>query len=313
MDDLSSSPSRRVCRSAPGEARADRDDLETIVLDRISIGAITLAVLLLGFAGAPAFAGEMKFPDWEGQWRNPRELQNSIDGPKGYAWDITKPMGLRQEAPLTLEYQAIFEASVKDQAKGGQGNSKGASCILPGMPKVMSFSEPVEVRIRPAVTYFLPQRYPPRRIYTDGREMPADTPPTFGGYSLGKWIDDNGDGRYDVLEVETRNFKGPRVFESSGLPLHEDNQTIVKERIYLDKDDNDLMHDDVTTIDHALTRPWTVDKKYIRDRDPKWVEANCHGINNHVFIGAEDYFLSTDGELMPVRKGQPPPDLQNFR
>jgi hypothetical protein len=34
---------------------------------------------------------------------------------------------------------------------------------------------------------------------------------------------------------ETRNLKGPGSFDASGIPLHEDNQTVVKERIYLDK------------------------------------------------------------------------------
>ena len=47
--------------------------------------------------------------------------------------------------------------------------------------------------------------------------------------------DEGGSGRYDVIEVETRGLKGPRVFDSTGLPLHKDNQTIVKERIYQDK------------------------------------------------------------------------------
>jgi hypothetical protein len=28
--------------------------------------------------------------------------------------------------------------------------------------------------------------------------------PTYAGYSIGKWIDTDGDGRYDTLEVETR-------------------------------------------------------------------------------------------------------------
>jgi hypothetical protein len=32
----------------------------------------------------------------------------------------------------------------------------------------------------------------------------------FEGYSIGKWVDEDGDGRYDVLEVETRALKGPR-------------------------------------------------------------------------------------------------------
>ena len=57
------------------------------------------------------------------------------------------------------------------------------------------------------------------------------------GYSIGRWVDENGDGTYDALEVETRYFKGPRAFEASGLPLHKDNKTIIKERIYLDKAD----------------------------------------------------------------------------
>jgi hypothetical protein len=29
-------------------------------------------------------------------------------------------------------------------------------------------------------------------------------------------------------------------------------------------------------------------------------------------IGGEAYFLSADGRLMPIRKGQPPPDLHYF-
>ncbi len=49
----------------------------------------------------------------------------------------------------------------------------------------------------------------------------------------------------------------------TGLPLHEDNQTIVKERLYLDKNNKDILHDEVTTIDNAFTRPWTVDKHYV--------------------------------------------------
>jgi hypothetical protein len=32
------------------------------------------------------------------------------------------------------------------------------------------------------------------------------------GYSIVKWIDEDGDSKYDVLEAETRYFKGPRMF-----------------------------------------------------------------------------------------------------
>ena len=54
-----------------------------------------------------------------------------------------------------------------------------------------------------------------RRIVTDGRAWPAELEPTFLGHSIGKWIDTDGDGRYDVLEVETRGLRGPRAFDAS--------------------------------------------------------------------------------------------------
>jgi hypothetical protein len=151
-----------------------------------------------------------------------------------------------------------------------------------------------------------------RRIYTDGRDWPTNVTPTLQGYSIGKWIDTDGDGRYDVLEIETRNMKGPRAFEPSGLPLHKDDQTVVKERIFLDRNP-DILLDEITTVDNALTRPWTVTKRYRRERNPIWVENNCNENNPHIMIGQETYYLSADGYLMPSKKGQAPPDLRYFQ
>ena len=278
-----------------------------IALARRRLAAMTsAAVFLLALAGAPARGGDMKYPDWESQWRNPTA------GRGGNPWDPTKPMGLAQQAPLTPEYQAIFEASLRDQANGGQGNNFRAACMLSGMPRIMSLAAPMEILIRPAVTLLVFQNALPRRIYTDGRAWPTDEPPSFQGYSVGKWTDQDRDGAYHALEAETRNFTGPRALESTGLPLHKDNETVVQERIFLDPDDSDLLHDVVTTIDHAFTRPWTVDKTYVRERDPKWLEYNCQEANNHIFIGLEEYLLSADGKLMPAKRDQQPPDLRYF-
>jgi len=152
-------------------------------------------------------------------------------------------------------------------------------------------------------------------VFTDGRDWPKTIEPTFGGYSIGRWIDEEGSGRYSVLEVETRVFKGPRVYDTTGLPLHRDNQSIFKERLHLDRADSNILHDEVTVFDHALTRPWTVDKRYVRDPDPlaEWPESICPEYNAQVFIGKNNYFLSADGFLMPSRKGQAAPDLRYFK
>ena len=40
--------------------------------------------------------------------------------------------------------------------------------------------------------------------------------------------------------------------------------------------------------------------------------TGCAADDQHVIIGKEDYMLSADGLLMPVRKDQPPPDLRKF-
>jgi hypothetical protein len=151
------------------------------------------------------------------------------------------------------------------------------------------------------------------RIYTDGRGFPKGEEATWSGYSIGKWLDTDSDGRFDALEVETRNFKGPRVYEASGIPLHSDNESIVHERITLDKQNNDLLRYEITTVDHALTRPWTVLKTFRREHNVLWSEDQCSENNNHVVVGKEFYFLSGDGYLMPTRKDQPPPDTRYFR
>jgi hypothetical protein len=186
------------------------------------------------------------------------------------------------------------------------------------MPRAVNGYGEYEFVVTPYTTYILVQHIDDdRRIFTDGRDWPANIEPTFLGYSIGRWIDTRGAGRYDLLEVETRGpFKSPRTFDSGGAPLHQDGQTIVKERIYLDAADPNLLHNEVTVIDHALTRPWTVHKTYGREpnkEQPVWNENNCGEYNNHVKIGNEGYMLSADGFLMPAKKDQPPPDLRYFK
>lgn len=269
---------------------------------RSSVVAVALAALCAGVVSVQAF-DESKYPDWSGEWRL---------GPPT-KWDPSKPPGRGQEAPLTPEYQAIFEANLADQAAGGQGTDPTYICIPDGMPRAMNVVFPMEIVITPKTSYIMIEYLSMlRRIYTDDRDWPKDQEPAFMGYSIGRWIDEEGTGRYNLLEVETRNMKGPRTFDPSGIPLHKDNQTVVKERIYLDKTNPDILHDEITTIDHALTRSWTVMKNYRRVRKPIWIEAVCMESNPHVRIGKENYMMSADGYLMPAKKDQPPPDLRYF-
>jgi hypothetical protein len=274
------------------------------MLYRSSIGAMTLAGVL-GLANAALAFDESKYPDFSGQWRRPPGV--------GIQWDPAKRFGLDQQPPLTPEYRAVWEASMADQAAGGQGNDAPSRCVPYGMPRMMSTIFPMEIVITPKTTHLLSEYTMPRRIYTDGREFPKEIEPGFNGYSIGKWVDENGDGRYDVLEIETRGLKGPRSYEASGLPFHADNETVLKERLFIDKANPDILHDEITSFDHSLTRPWTVTKNFVRDHNPIWFQNHCSEDNRHVQIGAEDYFISIDGYLMPAKKDQAPPDLKYFK
>jgi hypothetical protein len=273
------------------------------MLCRSSIGAAALAAALcIAIAGAGAHDAT-KYPDWSGLW----------DRIGGGSFDPSKRGGRAQQPPLTTEYQAVWGANLAEESAGGQYYNTQARCLPGGMPRMMVMYQPMEIIITTDITYLHVGLFNElRRIYTDGRDWPGTITPTFSGYSIGRWIDEDGDGRYDVLEIETRGLKGPRIFDPSGIPLHDDNQTIVKERLSLDKVDPEIMRDEITTFDHALTRPWTVTRSYHRDRNPVWMEDVCAENNKYVFIGKETYTLSADGLLMPTKKDQPPPDLRYF-
>jgi hypothetical protein len=277
------------------------------MLDRKHKGRLTIAILVSVLATAvPALADESKYPDWSGQWfrtygGNPR-------------YDQTKPIR-KQEAPLKPEYQARFEASIHDQDLGGHGLDRGYTCLPQGMPRQMSGVSPFEFVILPNLTYMLFERteFAPRRIYTDGRDWPQTDETWFPGFSIGKWSDTDGDGRFDTLEVETRHIRGPRTWDQSGMPMADDGDAVITERIYSDKKDRTLLRVEMTTVDNSLTRPWTVMKVFKKAAKVWWRNDECVEGQAHVTIGKEVYFKSADGTIMPMKKDQPPPDLKYFK
>jgi hypothetical protein len=263
------------------------------------------AVLALSMAAAAAH-DDSKYPDWKGMWRRAPGT--------GIVWDETKPRGLAQKPPLTPEYQAIWEASMADQKAGGQGGDTRVTCRSNGMPRMAVIVRPIGFFIQDDITLVVYDNNIARWIYTDGRDFPKNGEPSYAGYSIGKWTDTDGDGRFDTLTVETRQFKGPRVYDDSGLPLHYDNESVIVEKLSLDKSNPNVLLNEITTYDHALTQPWLVTKRYMRIPGPvEFHEDLCSEDNMHVYVGKEGYFLSGDGYLMPTKKDQAPPDLRYFK
>ena len=133
----------------------------------IEMAALAMA-LAFTLTAAPA-QDLSKYPNWKGQWDRDR---TPVPGGGQQPFDPTKPVGRGQQAPLTPEYQARFEANLKDQAEGGQGNWQAANCFPVGMPGVMNLYRVMEIVIIPETTYIMIDhvRGTVRRIFTDGRD-----------------------------------------------------------------------------------------------------------------------------------------------
>src|SRR3984957_13732187 len=104
--------------------------------------ALTAVVLSCAVAAADE---AKKYPDWEGMWNR--------GSPVG-TWDPTKPGGLGQQAPLTPEYQKVFESNLAKGKAGIVFDIKG-TCGPVGMPRAVMMYEPMEIVIKPKTTYML--------------------------------------------------------------------------------------------------------------------------------------------------------------
>jgi len=196
----------------------------------------------------------------------------------GIGWTPGIPPGARQKPPLTPEYQKIFEQHLANAAAGHPtGDSTSASCLPPGMPRIMTMTYPMEITMAPDhVKIYGEWLEQVRRIFTDGRPLPEDPDPSFNGLSVGHW-------EGDFLVSTAYGFERDTNMESSGLPKSD--KAIAYERIWL-ADDNTL-RDEFTIVDPvAFAKPWTVIKTYKRaPADFKLMPYVCE--NNRNPVGAD--------------------------
>jgi len=161
---------------------------------------VLAAVLLATIVGARA-ADETKYPDWRGSGAG------STLRPAGFVRS-DQDVGAGQQAPLTPEYQAIMRPVSPTWRRADSAMIGPIPATRPACPNhERLYADGILITRRPSYPDQQHSRQP--RIYTDGRDWPAEIDPSYAGYSIGQWIDTTGTGRYDALEVETRGFKGP--------------------------------------------------------------------------------------------------------
>lgn len=146
-------------------------------------------------------------------------------------------------------------------------------CLPHGMPSwMLKNHNAMEVLVTPGRVTMLGEGDGNRlrRVYTDGRALPADPDLSFHGYSVGQW-------RGDVLEIDTVGVLPQSyiaVSEAVGLPNNGDMR--IHERLHLVTGDE--LHDDLEiSAPQVLTRPWKTTRVFRRahGRQAEVLEGVC--------------------------------------
>lgn len=191
---------------------------------------------------AAAYADAAQLPDWTGIWY-----------PDWAALFSDRAM----PPALTPQAQIAYDAYLESIRENGPNQEAQAQCLPPGIPGVMQQPYPIEILYSPGRVTILTEAYEQaRRIYTDGRPLPADFDLFYNGNSVGFW-------EGDMLVVDTIGLH-PRTNIVPGIAHTEASR--VHEHIWMPAADQ-LMIEYTITNPEVLARPYVTRIAYRLDNE----------------------------------------------
>jgi hypothetical protein len=166
--------------------------------------------------------------DISGYWDNRYKFHVTVDDFE------PKPM------PMTPEAAAIY-------AGREYGDDHVLRCLPAGLPRI--FGSPYPMEVLDAGSHYLVlnlQDNTPRWIWMDGRDAPAEQPPTSMGFSTGHW-----EGRTLVIET---TMLSPGWLDGSGYPMSGGEDTRIVER-WTVAADGLTINRSMTVYDKLYTKP----------------------------------------------------------
>lgn len=247
-------------------------------------------------AGGGRMLKASELPDWSGVW--------NIDG--GFVnFDASLARDATHYGPLAPDNQKFYDKTLSDLENGVEWDAL-SYCLPAGFPRWISEPFLRDFAPTPTVTYLInEQQSEARRVYTDGRSHRPDDEafPLWEGESIGFW---DGTGDSAKLVIWTNNLKSG-VYHRNGPRYSEKAETIE----VMQKVDPTHIKVELTIYDPVdLTRPWKVQRGYVKDRLPNghidmW---SCEENNNVVKTGAggSDFVLPGEaGYKDPNTRGDP--------
>ncbi len=201
-------------------------------------------------AAAAGAGGAAQAPDFSGVWRTINAAAAPREG-TSLRW-LPAPGEL---PPLNAAYMERYKKIQASRESGSEETEPVARCLPPGMPYFTLAQYGLEVlQSKDKIAFFSEWMDAYRRVYLDGRTLPADVDPSYQGYSTGRW-------EGGTLVVETVNLREETVLDRYGSP-HSDAMRI-SERIRLVGPDQ--LEDSMIVSDpKAFTKPWEVVRRYRR-------------------------------------------------
>ena len=246
--------------------------MKTRILARVTLAATLCASALMAQqarkprpvypanAETVSYAELDKLPDWRGIW------QPNIGRVGG-----DQPM-------LIGKYKKRYEDERAKVAANPQYEipEKSNNCEPGGMPTMMTMPYSLEFLFTPGKIVVNQEAHMMvRHIFTDGRPLPTQDAidPNYFGYSVGHW-------EGDTLVVDTVGTREGQRLGDAGIT--NSNKLRINERIYLDKDNRNLLHLDYTFTDpNVLSQPWHRLHTFRRDRTWEILEYVCDENNRH--------------------------------
>jgi hypothetical protein len=209
-----------------------------------------------------------RLPDWSGIWTGTGTL---FDQSRGALNPNTDPAA-RDYPPYKPEWEAAYTKFLSDVVRTGKFTDPLSAAYPAGMPRMMTLPYGFQFVIQPEMVWVVHEHPDVRYIYTDGRSLPPadELWPTFDGYSIGHW-------EGDTLVVQTVSMKGYVPIDRTGFALS--GQARLTERI---RKTGATTLEDVMTIEDpiALTKPWTVVRRFVKRNESQPRMENVPDIDN---------------------------------
>jgi len=168
-----------------------------------------------------------------------------------------------EDEPIRPEARRLLQHNIEARAE-----SPSVRCVPQSIPRtdLMSYApfKMIQAPDQITVLYELDNTF--RQIHTDGRKLPIDPQPTWGGYSVGRW-------EGDTLAVDVAGFNDRGWLDSMGHPRSE--KLRIQERFHR----RDFGHMDLTiTIDDPVmyTKSFTVRATEVLLPDSDVLETVCN-------------------------------------